>query len=56
MNGNESSQPIYNTKVEGIDIMVPMRDGARLAVDIYRPEGEGRFPALLAFAAHNRFF
>jgi len=23
---NESSQPIYNTKIEGIDIMVPMRD------------------------------
>lgn len=55
MKRNEPSQPIYNMKVEGIDIMVPMRDGVRLAVDIYRPEGEGRFPALLAFAAHNKF-
>ena len=55
MKTNEPSQPIYNMKVEGIDIMVPMRDGVRLAVDIYRPEGEGRFPALLAFAAHNKF-
>ncbi len=35
--------------------MVPMRDGVRLAVDVYRPDAEGRFPALLAFAAHNKF-
>ena len=49
------SQPIYSMKVEGRDIMVPMRDGARLAVDVYRPDAEGRFPALLAFAAHNKF-
>jgi hypothetical protein len=52
---NESSQPIYNTKIEGIDIMVPMRDNTRLAVDIYRPDAEGRFPALLSFAGHNKF-
>lgn len=55
MKKNEPSQPIYNTKVEGIDIMVPMRDGTRLAVDVYRPDTEGRFPALLAIAPHNKF-
>ena len=55
MTQKEGSQPIYAMKVEGRDVMVPMRDGIRLAVDIYRPEGEGRFPALLAFAAHNKF-
>jgi predicted acyl esterase len=55
MRNNEPSQPIYDTKVERIDMMVPMRDGTRLAVDIYRPDAEGRFPALLAFAQHNKF-
>jgi hypothetical protein len=43
MKENESFQPIYRTKVEGIDIMVPMRDGTRLAVDNYRPDAEGGF-------------
>ena len=55
MTKKEGSQPIYRTREEGRDVMVPMRDGARLAVDIYRPDGEGRFPALLAFAVHNKF-
>ena len=51
----ESSQPVYNTKVEGIDIMVPTRDGTKLATDVYRPDAEGKFPALLAFSGHNKF-
>ena len=45
----EGSQPIYSVKVEK-DIMVPMRDGVRLATDVYRPDVENeQFPALLAF-------
>jgi len=36
------------------DVMAPMRDGVRLCVDVYRPEAGGRFPALLAFAGHNK--
>jgi len=55
MEKKETSQPIYETKTQGIDIMVPMRDGTRVAVDVYRPDTEGRFPALLAFAGHNKF-
>jgi predicted acyl esterase len=51
----ESSKPAYRTKIEGLDRMIPMRDGTRLAVDIYRPDAEGRFPALLAIAPHNKF-
>lgn len=32
------------------DVMVAMRDGVRLAVDVYRPDAEGeRFPAILAY-------
>lgn len=29
------------------DVLVPMRDGVRLAADIYRPAGDGTFPVLL---------
>ena len=55
MKKSEASQPIYGTKIEGRDIMVPVRDGTKLAVDIYRPDSEGKFPALLAFSGHNKF-
>jgi predicted acyl esterase len=55
MKERQPSQPEYQTKVEGTDILVPMRDGVRLAVDVYRPDDDGRFPALFAFAAHNKF-
>ena len=29
------------------DVMVPMRDGVRLATDVVRPKGEGRVPVIL---------
>lgn len=36
------------------DVMAPMRDGKHLCVDVYRPHVEGRYPALLAIAGHNK--
>ncbi len=36
------------------DVAVPMRDGIHLAVDVYRPDAPGRFPALLAFSIYNK--
>ena len=43
------SQPEYEVKAEK-DLMVHMRDGQRLAVDVYRPRTEGeKFPAILAW-------
>jgi len=30
-----------------------MRDGVKLSVDVYRPEGEGRFPAILIQTPYN---
>jgi len=36
------------------DVAVPMRDGVRLAVDVYRPPGADPVPALLAFAIYNK--
>ena len=45
----EGSKPEYSVNVEK-DIMVPMRDGVRLATDIYRPDVDGkRFPAILSY-------
>ncbi len=38
------------------DVFVPMRDGTRLAVDIYQPPGEGHFPALLAASPYGKDF
>jgi uncharacterized protein len=47
--------PVVCDKIaEQRDVMVPMRDGKRLCIDIYRPDMEGRFPALLAIAPHNK--
>ncbi len=45
---------LYQKMVQERDVMVPMRDGVRLCADVYRPEAEGRFPALLAIAPHNK--
>ncbi len=37
------------------DVMVPMRDGVRLATDIYRPEGAGdRLPVILMRTPYNK--
>lgn len=45
----EINSPSYKVKKEK-DIMVSVRDGTRLAIDVYRPETEQeKFPALLAW-------
>lgn len=36
------------------DLLVSMRDGVRLAVDVYRPPGDGPFPALLALSPYGK--
>jgi uncharacterized protein len=35
-------------------IMVPMRDGVRLATDVFRPRQEGRWPVLLTRVPYNK--
>jgi putative CocE/NonD family hydrolase len=52
------SQPTYGIVIAK-DIMVPMRDGVRLATDIYRPalDGEpvpGRFPTILGRTSYDK--
>ncbi len=36
------------------DVLVKMRDGTKLAVDIYRPKASGKFPALLAMSPYTK--
>jgi uncharacterized protein len=40
--------------VESRNEMVPMRDAVKLAVDIFRPSGEGRFPVVLSLIPYNK--
>jgi uncharacterized protein len=40
--------------IEQRDLRIRMRDGIRLAVDVYRPDGQGPFPVLYAAALHNK--
>ena len=34
-------------------VMMPMRDGVRLASDIYRPKGEGKYPIIFSRTPYN---
>ena len=36
------------------NVMVPMRDGVRLAADVYRPAAPGRFPALVTRGPYGK--
>lgn len=47
------SQPKYKVRTEA-NVRVPMRDEVTLATDIYRPDAEGRFPAILVRTPYNR--
>ncbi len=47
------SQPKYGIKAEE-GINVTMRDGVCLAVDIFRPDAPGKFPALLALSPYGK--
>ena len=48
--------PSYDKMIRDTDVYVPMRDGVKLCVDVYRPETEDKLPALLAFAIYNKDF
>lgn len=51
----EQSQPTWGI-VSDKDHRIPMRDGIRLAADVYRPEASSaeRFPALIGFGPYTR--
>jgi putative CocE/NonD family hydrolase len=43
----------YNVKLE-CGVRVPMRDGVRLATDVYRPDAPGRFPVVLQRTPYDK--
>ena len=47
------SKPLYKIVVER-DVMVTMRDGVRVACDIFRPDAPGEFPALYAVSGYQK--
>ncbi len=49
----KGSEPVYKVKAEK-NVFITMRDGVRLAFDIYRPEAEGKFPALLGMSGYGK--
>ena len=46
--------PTYAKMIAEKDVFVPMRDGVKICVDIYRPDTTEKLPALLAIAIHNK--
>jgi predicted acyl esterase len=48
-----SPEPPSGVRLEE-NVRVAMRDGVRLAVDIYRPGRDGRYPALLSLAPYSK--
>jgi putative CocE/NonD family hydrolase len=46
--------PAYAGFISEKDLLVPMRDGIKIAVDVYRPQTTDRLPALLALSVHNK--
>ena len=44
--GEEVSSARYDVLME-MNLMVPMRDGIKLATDIYRPDAKGKYPVIL---------
>jgi putative CocE/NonD family hydrolase len=47
------SQPRYEILVDS-NVMMPMRDGIKLATDIYRPDTSGKFPVILVRTPYKK--
>src|SRR5260370_36819161 len=45
--------PVYGIVVEK-DVDIPMRDGARLKADVFRPDDGGTFPAILNLGPYQK--
>jgi len=52
--GGYRREPSHTGLVIDRDVLVPMRDGVRLCVDVHRPQTDEPLPALLAFAIYNK--
>jgi len=48
-----ASRPRYALAVEK-DVEIPMRDGARLRADVFRPKAAGRFPVIVNLGSYQK--
>ncbi|MBN1191886.1 MAG: CocE/NonD family hydrolase [Dehalococcoidales bacterium] len=53
MQSQQNSTTVYEMRPKET-VYVPMRDGVKVAIDIFRPQAEGRFPALLAMSGYGK--
>ncbi len=51
--GQDAAPPDYAIAVDK-DVDVPMRDGARLKADVFRPDDGGKFPAILNLGPYQK--
>jgi uncharacterized protein len=61
MSPEEGGYPGFNPRTEikagklcQYDIAVPMRDGKKILVDVFRPEQAGNYPALIAWSPYGK--
>jgi predicted acyl esterase len=47
------SLPVHDVHEER-DVFVTMRDGVRVAIDVFRPRAEGRYPALVSISGYGK--
>ena len=47
------SQPLYKVKLVK-NVMIPMRDGVRLAADLIMPDSDGRFPGVIQYHPYRK--
>lgn len=50
----QQSEVLYENVIVEKNVMVPMRDGTKLAVDVYRPDAPGKFPTVLIRTPYNK--
>jgi len=50
---NRGSQPQYKWTIEK-DVSIPMRDGAILKADVFRPDSQERFPIIMDMTAYQK--
>ena len=48
-----TSEATYRTRIQK-NVRIPMRDGVRLAADLFRPDAEGAFPALVEYHPYRK--
>ena len=52
--GNKQISKREHEIIANRDIFITMRDGVKICADVFRPDGRGKYPALVAMSAFNK--